>query len=233
MIGLRAALFLLLGWAATTVVADQSNDLELGKSVFTKCASCHQIGAGAQDRVGAAPNGIFGRRAGANDDFSYSQSMKRVGSDGLVWTFETLDAYIENPKALVSGTRMSFRGVKEASDRAALLDYLRRFSDDPSNIPEAERTATRTGHDVDAAILAKQDDPEYGEYLSGECITCHQTSGSDEGIPSITQWPEEDFIVALHAYKRKLCPHLVMQLIAGRLSDEEIAALAAYFGGLE
>ncbi|MCP5038971.1 MAG: cytochrome C, partial [Rhodobacteraceae bacterium] len=53
--------------------------------------------------------------------------------------------------------------------------------------------------------------------------------GSDEGIPAITGWPTEDFVIAMHAYKEKVRPHPVMQMMAGRLSNEEIAALAAYF----
>ncbi len=39
--------------------------------------------------------------------------------------------------------------------------------------------------------------------------------------------------MAMHAYKRKIRPHPVMQMMAGRLSDEEIAALAAYFRDIE
>lgn len=94
-------------------------------------------------------------------------------------------------------------------------------------------TAQGTDHDIDPAILAIVGDPEYGAYLAGECTTCHQADGGADGIPSITQWPVEDFVVAMHAYKRKLRTHPVMQMMAGRLSDEEIAALAAYFKDLE
>ena len=46
-------------------------------------------------------------------------------------------------------------------------------------------------------------------------------------------WPEEDFVIAMHAYKDKKRPHPVMQMMAGRLNAEEIAALAAYFATLE
>ena len=134
---------------------------------------------------------------------------------------------------MTSGTRMSFRGIKDAADRANLIAYLRTFSDDPANIPEADPTAQATDHDLDPAILALVGDPEYGEYLSGECTTCHQASGGDAGIPSITLWPEEDFVVAMHAYKNKQRNHPVMQMVAGRLGDEEIAALAAYFAKVE
>lgn len=213
--------------------ADPLGDVDNGRKIFSQCSGCHQIGADAEDRIGPHLNGIFGRAAGAHPEYPYSTSMKRAAVDGLVWTAETLDAYIENPRALVSKTRMSFRGISDPQDRADLLAYMRVYSDNPSDIPEAEPTARSTDHDLDPAILALQGDPEYGEYLSSECLTCHQSDGSADGIPSITRWPEEDFVIAMHAYKRKLRPHPVMQMMAGRLSDEEIAALAAYFKGLE
>lgn len=211
----------------------QIGDAAAGAKVFSKCKGCHQIGDGAVDRIGPHLNGIFGRRAGAHADYPYSKSMVRAGKDGLTWTAETLEAYLENPRALVSKTRMSFRGLKDSQDRANVLAYMRGFSDNPSDLPEAEPTAVGTDHDLDPEILALQGDPEYGEYLSNECLTCHKADGSAEGIPSITRWPTEDFVVAMHAYKRKLRPHPVMQMMAGRLNDEEIAALAAYFKDLE
>ena len=37
----------------------------------------------------------------------------------------------------------------------------------------------------------------------------------------------------MHAYKDKRRAHPVMNMIAGRLNEEEIAALAAYFANLE
>ncbi len=223
--GLAAAL------AAGAAMAEPIGDAGAGAEVFSQCKGCHEIGAGARDRIGPHLNGIFGRQAAAHDGYSYSESMRRAGSDGLIWTAKTLGAYTENPRALVSKTRMSFRGVNDARDRANLLAYLRTFSDDPSNIPEAEPTARPT--DPDPAILRLEGDAEYGEYLSSECLTCHQLDGSAKGIPSITQWPIEDFVVAMHAYKKKLRPHPVMQMMAARLSDEEIAAFAAYYKDLE
>jgi cytochrome c len=128
---------------------------------------------------------------------------------------------------------MSYRGMKDATDRTNLIAYLRTFSDDPANIPEADPTAVGTDHTVDPEILALEGDAEYGEYLASECTTCHQASGGDDGIPSIVQWPTEDFVIAMHAYKDKVRPNPVMQLVAGRLNNEEIAALAAYFKDLE
>lgn len=231
---LRTSLTLVALVAAGGVWAETLGDVDAGQTIYQKqCKACHQIGEGAVHRVGPHLNVVFGRGAGGADDFKYSKSMLRAGDDGLIWTAETLGAYIENPKALVSKTRMNFRGIKDETQRNDLLAYLRTFSDDPSNIPEAEPTAIGTDHDLDPAILAIQGDPEYGEYLASECTTCHQTDGDNDGIPAIIAWPTEDFVVAMHAYKQKLRPHPVMQMMAGRLSDEEIAALAAYFEGLE
>ena len=218
---------------AGTGYASEMGDHEKGEVVFNKCKSCHEIGDGAKNRVGPQLNGVFGRTAGTVADLKYSKSMIRMGNDGLIWAEETLDAYLENPKALVSRTRMSFRGMKDAEDRADLLAYLRIYSDNPADIPEAEPTATGTDHDLDRAILALEGDPEYGEYLASECQTCHQVSGANDGIPGISGWPTDDIVVAMHADKRKLRPHPVMQMMAGRLSDGEITALAAYFKDLE
>lgn len=220
---------------ALPVAAAEIGDAAAGADVYKKlCSACHQVGPEAANRIGPRLTGIYGRTAGTVADFKgYSKPIIRMGNDGLVWTLETLDAYIENPKALVSGTRMNFRGLADGAQRADLLAYLRDFSDRPRDIPEAEPTAIKTAHDLDPAILAIKGDPEYGQYLSSECVTCHQTNGSDAGIPAITQWPEEDFVVAMHAYKSKLRPHPVMQMMAGRLSNDEIAALAAYFATLD
>lgn len=223
---------------ATGVHAEEETrpigDADSGATLFARhCAGCHQVGAGAENRIGPHLNNIFGRKAGEIADYRYSEGLARMGADGLVWTFDTLDPYLENPRALVSRTRMNFAGLDAPEDRADVLAYLRVYSADPANIPEAEPTALPREVDLPPETLEIVGDPAYGEYLSSECTTCHRRDGADEGIPAITGWPEEDFVVAMHAYKRKIRPHPVMQMMAGRLSDEEIAALAAYFAEAE
>ncbi len=215
------------------VAANELGDPAAGAGLFRVCKACHRVGENARNAVGPHLNGLFGRTAGTVEEFRYSEGLLRAGADGLVWTFDSIDAYLENPKNLVSRTRMNFSGMPSAEDRSHVIAYLRGFSDKPSDIPEAEPTSTATDHALDPAILAIVGDPDYGEYLSGECLTCHQKSGSDSGIPAITGWPREDFVVAMHAYKTEIRPHPVMRMIAGRLSDEEIAGLAAYFESLE
>ena len=220
-------------WAGLAV-AEEIGDAERGKDIFDYCIGCHEVGQGAQNGIGPHLNGIFGRKAASvGGDYFYSEGLQRAGNDGLEWHLRTLDAYIENPKALVSGTRMSFDGLEDAQERADVLAYLRLFSDNPQNIPEADPTARPPEVELPPEVLAMVGDPDYGEYLSNECTTCHQLDGGYDGVPSITNWPPEDFVIAMHAYKRKIRPHPVMQMMAGRLTDDEIAALAAYFEKVE
>ena len=115
---------------AIPAAAEEIGDATRGATLFRQqCSACHQIGPDAVNRVGPALSGIFGRRAGGAPDFNYSKSMARMGSDGLTWTLETLDAYVENPKSLVTGTRMNYKGMADPEARSALLAKLGRGGD--------------------------------------------------------------------------------------------------------
>jgi cytochrome c553 len=84
-----------------------------------------------------------------------------------------------------------------------------------------------------AAKLPKGD-KAFGEYLSSECVTCHQLSGKVVGgVPAIIGWPEDQFVAVMLSYKNKDRPNAVMQTIAGKFSEEELAALAAYFSSVK
>ena len=120
---------------------------------------------------------------------------------------------------------MTFPGFPDPKDRADLIAYLHTHS------PDAAELAALPGADAaPSELLALQGDPAYGEYLAGECVTCHQADGADRGIPGIFGWYEDDFKTALHAYRIRLRDNTTMQTIASGLGDEEIAALAAWFG---
>ncbi len=230
------AALLVLGLAGPGAGQDATGlggDPERGADLYKQCRSCHMVGPEARNRVGPHLNDLFGRRAAAIEGYAYSADMERAGADGLVWDAAALHIYLENPRSLVTGTRMAFRGIPDAGDREDIIAFLRQFSASPADIPEAAPTAAPKDPDVDPAVLAIEGDPAYGEYLSSECVTCHQASGEDEGIPSITGWPEDIFVTVMHAYKNQHRPHPVMRMIAGTLSDEEIAALAAYFRGVD
>ena len=91
-----------------------------GEAKFGDCAACHKLEAGVNE-VGPSLHGVFGRKAGEIVDFRYSPAMKR---SGIVWTAETLDAYLADPQSLVPGNRMPYAGMENAADRADLIAYL-------------------------------------------------------------------------------------------------------------
>lgn len=220
-------------FSASQAIADAGGDPERGEGLYRQCAACHQIGEGAVNRVGPQLNNVFGRSIGGLDGFRYSKPFQEAAVEGSEWNHETLDVFLENPRANMRGTRMSFRGLADQQDRNDVIAYLRLFSDNPQDIPESAPTGMVVDHEVAPEILAIVGDPAYGEYLSGECTSCHQASGAANGIPSITQWPVEDFVTVMHAYKEGAREHPVMQMMAERLSNDEIAALAAYFKDVE
>ena len=83
---------------------------------------------------------------------------------------------------------------------------------------------------TDLADQIAKADLGYGEYLAGECVTCHQKSGA--GIPQINGIEAETFVTTIKAYRSKELDNKVMQMMAGRLDDEQIISLAAYFSSL-
>jgi cytochrome c553 len=84
-----------------------------------------------------------------------------------------------------------------------------------------------------ASGAAAAPDVELGRYLAAECVTCHGAASvahaSTSTIPNIYGLPEQTLVEAVKAYRDKKLANAVMQSIAGRLKDEEIEALAAYF----
>ncbi|ARE41572.1 Sulfite dehydrogenase cytochrome subunit SoxD [Rhodovulum sp. P5] len=99
-----------------------------GEKVFKQCKSCHQIGENASHKVGPVLNGVVGRAAAQADGFKYSPALQNAGEEGLIWDHDTLDAYLESPRAVVQRGRMSFQGLRSEEDREAVIAYLRTFN---------------------------------------------------------------------------------------------------------
>jgi len=96
------------------------------------------------------------------------------------------------------------------------------------------RSLTLSAAAILVASAAQADEKvEYGEYLSGSCVTCHQLSGADSGIPAIVGWDQEAFVEVLLSYKNKERENKAMQTITTPLSREEMEALAAYFATIK
>jgi cytochrome c553 len=86
-----------------------------------------------------------------------------------------------------------------------------------------------------SGLAAATDDAKlrsYGRHLAQECSGCHRPDGIDNGIPSIVGWDTERFVATLRFYKTGARTNPVMVSVAGSLDDEQLSALAAYYGSL-
>jgi cytochrome c2 len=95
-------------------------DTAPGQTIFNRCKICHSLDAG-KNMVGPSLHGIFGRKAGTSDNFTYSEAMK---SSGIVWDDDALTKYLRNPQEVVPGAKMAFPGLKDDKQIADLLAYL-------------------------------------------------------------------------------------------------------------
>jgi cytochrome c len=108
---------------AVTVVTTAAGaaDAEHGKIVFQTCAACH---SDKPDAIGPSLRGVYGRKAGAREDFRYSAAMQRAG---FTWDEADLRAYIKDPQGKVKGNRMPFAGLSSDRDIDDVIAYLKDY----------------------------------------------------------------------------------------------------------
>jgi cytochrome c len=103
---------------ATAFGAD--GDPARGEQIYHRCQGCQSIDA---NRVGPRHAGLFGRRVGSLDDYSYSDAMR---ASGIVWNEATLDQFLTAPRKFIPGTKMPFAGIPDVQERADLIAYLKK-----------------------------------------------------------------------------------------------------------
>lgn len=118
-------------------------DVDNGKKIFVRsCSQCHSVEAGGKHKTGPNLNGLFGRATGQAPGFSYTDANVKKG---IIWSEETLNVYLENPKKYIpgkifdgilkinlnsnlyriKGTKMVFAGLKKEKERTDLIAYLK------------------------------------------------------------------------------------------------------------
>ena len=70
------------------------------------------------NKVGPALHGLFGRKTGQVEGFTYTDANVKKG---ITWNEDTLFDYLENPKKYIPGTKMAFGGLKKPKDRNDLI----------------------------------------------------------------------------------------------------------------
>ena len=107
-------------------------DLTTGEKVFKKCAACHSIVKGGKNNIGPALYNVVGRKIGQVNDYKYSKALSDYGKE---WTFEELNGYLIKPAKWIKGTKMAFAGLRKEKDRASVILYLNKNSDNPLTLP--------------------------------------------------------------------------------------------------
>ncbi len=105
-----------------------SGDVAKGAKVFKKCMACHYIDKD-KTKVGPTLQNVVGRPAASVKGYHYSAALQAKGKAGLVWTEDNLDKWLTSPKVFVPGTKMTFFGLRKASQRADVIAYLKSKSE--------------------------------------------------------------------------------------------------------
>jgi cytochrome c2 len=117
-------LMLTLALAAASATAHAEGDAARGESLFEECVACHSLEPGVHG-IGPSLHRVFDRKAGELAEYRYSPALKR---SGIIWTADTLEAFIADSQQFVPANRMPYAGMPDAADRADLIAYLQRVS---------------------------------------------------------------------------------------------------------
>jgi cytochrome c len=120
----RGALTIALAAALAVPALAQEGDAAAGEKVFRKCAACHTLSADGKSKVGPDLYGVIGRTTGTAEGFTYSKVMTEAGAEGHVWTEEEISAFLESPKKMFPGTKMTFAGLRKPEERADVIAYI-------------------------------------------------------------------------------------------------------------
>ena len=125
MIGAAAALLVVPGHGARgETAAPAILQAAAAPPAFATCKACHNVVKGGPNSVGPNLFGVVGAAAGTRPGYAYSTAMKAAN---IRWARARLDAYLEDPKAVVPGTKMVLPGIRDAAKRDEIISYLEKL----------------------------------------------------------------------------------------------------------
>jgi len=142
------------------------DQIAAGERVFAKCAACHTVEQGGANRIGPNLYAVMGAGIGNHvPGYAYSDALAGVGG---TWNWETMDAWLKNPRGFADGTKMSFAGLPKIEDRAAVAMYMNSMG---SNLPVPEYVevlAEDGGEGEDPAGEVAAEETAEGEAVAAE-----------------------------------------------------------------
>ena len=120
---LRTTLAIITGVVCVTVViAAPGKDTDGGREAFEKrCNGCHALD---KVKVGPPLHGVYGRAAGTNPQFAYSDALKNAS---VTWEQSTLDRWLIDTESVIPGNDMTFR-LNDPAERTNIIAYLKQLS---------------------------------------------------------------------------------------------------------
>lgn len=135
-------------------------DIERGKKLSKACAACHTFDKGGSSGVGPNLWNIMNRGKTKESGFAYSDALMK--KSGEIWGYVEMNKFLWKPKWYLPGTKMNYIGMKKASDRAAMIAWLRTLSDFSKPLPSAAEITEEERELVPAeAVPAHEDDTTY------------------------------------------------------------------------
>ncbi|HVR67003.1 MAG TPA: hypothetical protein VMT98_10195 [Verrucomicrobiae bacterium] len=100
-------------------------DAQLGARAFDACTACHSLIPG-RHMTGPSLADIWNKKAGTIAGFPrYSPALEAAD---IIWNYESLDAWLANPRAFIPKTRMTFPGIDDGNMRADIIAFLQAVS---------------------------------------------------------------------------------------------------------
>ncbi len=167
-------------------------DAEAGKTVSTKCQSCHNFDQGGPNQTGPNLWAVVGRKPGSHPGFAYSSAMTEHAAKDPIWNDDAIYNFLKGPTAYIAGTKMSFVGLKKREDRINVIAYLRTLGAGiPVPAPDPSRAAAPAGAagsapapDTGTTVPAKAGDAAAPAAVDGAAPTNGQTDSSGGVTPS-------------------------------------------------
>ncbi len=104
----------------SSAAADVGNP-KRGGEIYRACVACHSLEPGAH-LTGPSLANLWKKSAGKKED--YSRYSEELGSVQFEWNEDTLNAWLDNPQAMVPGTYMQFQGISDLQDRTDIIAFL-------------------------------------------------------------------------------------------------------------
>lgn len=134
-------------WGVVLVNAD----LAAGQAAFARCQACHTVNSGGADGIGPNLYGSVGGPVLHRSGFAYSDAMRAHAAAAPTWTYDELDRFLTAPQRYVSGTKMSFAGLRDTQTRVNLIAYIRSQGSEGYAIPPSDPARQPGAAEADAA----------------------------------------------------------------------------------